>query len=116
MNLEDERPTEITQEIDSPVGGVENQDITENESADATPISSENQEIEPKKYYLEEEDVDHSPVQDSDNLNVLNESNMDTAMPAPSSESEQNDGKVIFFLEDESVEEETEEKEPEMNF
>ena len=115
MNLEDERPTEITQEIDSPVGGVENQVIAENESADATPISSENQEIEPKKYYLEEEDVDHSPVQDSDNLNVLNESNMDTAMPAPSSESEQNDGKVIFFLEDESVEEETEEKEPEMN-
>ena len=115
MNLEDERPTEITQEIDSPVDDIENQDIPENETADATPISSENQEIEPKKYYLEEEDVDHSPVKDADNLNVLNESNMDTAMPTPSSESEQNDGKVIFFLEDESIEEESEEKEPEMN-
>ena len=109
MNLEDERPTEITQEIESPVG--EETDIT----VDKEPKPVEDvDETTTKKYFLEEEEVDHSIAEEKENSQILTESNTDYIAPTPSPELEKNDGKIRFLLEDDEVEDEVSEKEIEL--
>ena len=109
MNLEDERPTEITQEIESPVG--EETNIT----VDKEPKPVENvDETTTKKYFLEEEEVDHSIAEEKENSQILTESNTDYIAPTPSPELEKNDGKIRFLLEDDEVEDEVSEKEIEL--
>ncbi len=109
MNLEDERPTEITQEIESPVG--EETIIT----ADKEPQPVEDvDETTTKKYFLEEEEVDHSIAEEKENSQILTESNTDYVAPIPSPELEKNDGKIRFLLEDDEVEDEVSEKEIEL--
>ncbi len=109
MNLEDERPTEITQEIESPVG--EETNIT----VDKEPKSVEDvDETTTKKYFLEEEEVDHSIAEEKENSQILTESNTDYIAPTPSPELEKNDGKIRFLLEDDDVEDEVSEKEIEL--
>ena len=108
MNLEDERPTEITQEIESPVG--EETNIT----VDKEPKPVEDvDETTTKKYFLEEE-VDHSIAEEKENSQILTESNTDYIAPTPSPELEKNDGKIRFLLEDDEVEDEVSEKEIEL--
>ena len=109
MNLEDERPTEITQEIESPVG--EETNIT----VDKEPKSVEDvDETTTKKYFLEEEEVAHSIAEEKENSQILTESNTDYIAPTPSPELEKNDGKIRFLLEDDEVEDEVSEKEIEL--
>ena len=109
MNLEDERPTEITQEIESPVG--EETIIT----ADKEPQPVEDvDETTTKKYFLEEEEVDHSIAEEKENSQILTESNTDYVAPIPSPELEKNDGKIRFLLEDDEVGDEVSEKEIEL--
>ena len=109
MNLEDERPTEITQEIESPVG--EEPIIT----VDKEPKPVEDvDETTTKKYFLEEEEVDHSISEEKENSQILTESNTDYIAPTPSPELEKNDGKIRFLLEDDDVEDEVSEKEIEL--
>ena len=109
MNLEDERPTEITQEIESPVG--EETIIT----VDKEPQPVEDvDETTTKKYFLEEEEVDHSIAEEKENSQILTESNTDYIAPTPSPELEKNDGKIRFLLEDDEVEDEVSEKEIEL--
>ena len=109
MNLEDERPTEITQEIESPVG--EETNIT----VDKEPKPVEDvDETTTKKYFLEEEEVDHSIPEKKENSQILTESNTDYIAPTPSPELEKNDGKIRFLLEDDDVEDEVSEKEIEL--
>ena len=109
MNLEDERPTEITQEIESPVG--EETIIT----ADKEPQPVEDvDETTTKKYFLEEEEVDHSIAEEKENSQILTESNTDYVAPIPSPELEKNDGKIRFLLEDDELEDEVSEKEIEL--
>ena len=109
MNLEDERPTEITQEIESPVG--EETIIT----ADKEPQPVEDvDETTTKKYFLEEEEVDHSIAEEKENSQILTEINTDYVAPIPSPELEKNDGKIRFLLEDDELEDEVSEKEIEL--
>ena len=109
MNLEDERPTEITQEIESPVG--EETNIT----VDKEPKPVEDvDETTTKKYFLEEEEVDHSIAEEKENSQILTESNTDYIAPTPSPELEKNDGKIRFLLENDEVEDEVSEKEIEL--
>ena len=109
MNLEDERPTEITQEIESPVG--EETIIT----ADKEPQPVEDvDETTTKKYFLEEEEVDHSIAEEKENSQILTESNTDYVAPISSPELEKNDGKIRFLLEDDEVEDEVSENEIEL--
>ena len=109
MNLEDERPTEITQEIESPVG--EETNITVDE--EPKPVEDVD-ETTTKKYFLEEEEVDHSIAEEKENSQILTESNTDYIAPTPSPELEKNDGKIRFLLEDDEVEDEVSEKEIEL--
>ena len=109
MNLDDERPTEITQEIESPVG--EETNITVDE--EPKPVEDVD-ETTTKKYFLEEEEVDHSIAEEKENSQILTESNTDYIAPTPSPELEKNDGKIRFLLEDDDVEDEVSEKEIEL--
>ncbi|MED5301569.1 MAG: cell division protein FtsZ [Bacteroidota bacterium] len=109
MNLEDERPTEITQEIESPVG--EEAIITDDK--EPKPVEDVD-ETTTKKYFLEEEEVDHSIPEKKENSQILTESNTDYITPTPSPELEKNDGKIRFLLEDDDVEDEVSEKEIEL--
>ena len=109
MNLEDERPTEITQEIESPVG--EEAIITDDK--EPNPVEDVD-ETTTKKYFLEEEEVDHSIAEEKENSQILTESNTDYIAPTPSPELEKNDGKIRFLLEDDDVEDEVSEKEIEL--
>ena len=109
MNLEDERPTEITQEIESPVG--EEAIITDDK--EPKPVEDVD-ETTTKKYFLEEEEVDHSIAEEKENSQILTESNTDYIAPTPSPELEKNDGKIRFLLEDDDVEDEVSEKEIEL--
>ena len=109
MNLEDERPTEITQEIESPVG--EEAIITDDK--EPKPVEDVD-ETTTKKYFLEEEEVDHSIAEEKENSQILTESNTDYIAPTPSPELEKNDGKIRFLLEDDEVEDEVSEKEIEL--
>ena len=109
MNLEDERPTEITQEIESPVG--EETIVT----VDKEPQPVEDvDETTTKKYFLEEEEVDHSIAEEKENSQILTEINTDYVAPIPSPELEKNDGKIRFLLEDDELEDEVSEKEIEL--
>ena len=109
MNLEDERPTEITQEIESPVG--EEVIIT----VDNEPKSIEDtDENTTKKYFLEEDEVDHSTAEEKENSQNLTEKTADYVAPNPSPELEKNDGKIRFLLEDDEVEDEVDDKEIEL--
>ena len=109
MNLEDERPTEITQEIESPVG--EEAIIT----VDNEPKSIEDaDENTTKKYFLEEDEVDYSTAEDKENSQILTEKTADNVTPTPSPELEKNDGKIRFLLEDDEVEDEVDDKEIEL--
>tara|TARA_B100000683_G_scaffold76508_1_gene75483 strand:- start:236 stop:1867 length:1632 start_codon:yes stop_codon:yes gene_type:complete len=109
MNLEDERPTEITQEIESPVG--EETIITVDK--EPNPVEDAD-ETTTKKYFLEEEEVDHSIAEEKENSQILTESNTEYVAPIPSPELEKNDGKIRFLLEDDEVEDEVSEKEIEL--
>ena len=109
MNLEDERPTEITQEIESPVG--EEAIITDDK--EPKPVEDVDETIT-KKYFLEEEEVDHSIAEEKENSQILTENNTDYIAPTPSPELEKNDGKIRFLLEDDDVEDEVSEKEIEL--
>ena len=109
MNLEDERPTEITQEIESPVG--EEAIITVDNEEKSIEDLEENMT---KKYFLEEDEVDHSIAEEKENSQILNERNTDYVAPNPSAELEKNDGKIRFLLEDDEVEDEVDDKEMEL--
>mgnify|MGYP006264514569 FL=1 len=109
MNLEDERPTEITQEIESPVG--EEAIITVDNEEKSTEDLEENMT---KKYFLEEDEVDHSIAEEKENSQILTERNTDYVAPNPSAELEKNDGKIRFLLEDDEVEDEVDDKEMEL--
>ena len=109
MNLEDERPTEITQEIESPVG--EEAIITVDNEEKSTEDLEENMT---KKYFLEEDEVDHSIAEEKENSQILTERNTDYVAPTPSAELEKNDGKIRFLLEDDEVEDEVDDKEMEL--
>ena len=109
MNLEDERPTEITQEIESPVG--EEAIITVDNEEKSIEDLDENMT---KKYFLEEDEVDHSIAEEKDNSQILTEINTDYVAPTPSAELEKNDGKIRFLLEDDEVEDEVDDKEMEL--
>ena len=109
MNLEDERPTEITQEIESPVG--EEEIVTvDNELKSAEEV----EDIMTKKYLLEEEEVDQSTLEENENSQVVTETNTDYAAPIPSPEFDKNDGKIRFLLEDDEIVDEVDEKEIEL--
>tara|TARA_B100000609_G_scaffold188278_1_gene174336 strand:- start:1419 stop:3065 length:1647 start_codon:yes stop_codon:yes gene_type:complete len=109
MNLEDERPTEITQEIESPVG--EEAIITVDNEEKSIEDLDENMT---KKYFLEEDEVDHSIAEEKENSQILTERNTDYVAPNPSAELEKNDGKIRFLLEDDEVEDEVDDKEMEL--
>ena len=109
MNLEDERPTEITQEIESPVG--EEAIITVDNEEKSIEDLDENMT---KKYFLEEDEVDHSIAEEKENSQILTEINTDYVAPTPSAELEKNDGKIRFLLEDDEVEDEVDDKEMEL--
>ena len=109
MNLEDERPTEITQEIESPVG----EETIVTVDKESQPVEDVD-ETTTKKYFLEEEEVDHSIAEENENSQILTESNTDYVAPIPSPELEKNDGKIRFLLEDDEVEDEVSEKEIEL--
>ena len=104
MNLEDDRPTIITKQIDSPVKNVEDDlSISNNE------ISPDNetflQDDKVKKYLLEEE-TDQVPIENVDENNEFVNSDIKVQ---PSAELDKNDGKIRFLLEED--EKETEELE-----
>ena len=109
MNLEDERPTEITQEIESPVG--EEAIITVDNGPKSIEDADENTT---KKYFLEEDEVDHSTAEEKENSQNLTEKTADYVAPNPSPELEKNDGKIRFLLEDDEVEDEVDDKEIEL--
>ena len=109
MNLEDERPTEITQEIESPVG--EEAIITVDNGPKSIEDADENTT---KKYFLEEDEVDHSTAEEKENSQNLTEKTADYVAPNPSPELEKNDGKIRFLLEDDEVEDEVYDKEIEL--
>ena len=109
MNLEDERPTEITQEIESPVG--EEAIITVDNGPKSIEDADENTT---KKYFLEEDEVDHSTAEEKENSQILTEKTADYVAPTPSPELEKNDGKIRFLLEDDEVEDEVDDKEIEL--
>ena len=109
MNLEDERPTEITQEVESPVG--EEAIITVDNGPKSIEDADENTT---KKYFLEEDEVDHSTAEEKENSQNLTEKTADYVAPNPSPELEKNDGKIRFLLEDDEVEDEVDDKEIEL--
>ena len=109
MNLEDERPTEITQEVESPVEEEEIVSVN-NELKSAEEV----EDIMTKKYLLEEEEVDLSTTEENENSQVVTETNIDYAAPIPSPDLDKNDGKIRFLLEDDEIMDEVDEKEIEL--
>jgi len=105
MNLEDDRPTIITQEIDSPVEeNLSTEEIINDDISNTSIPVMENkieEEAEIKRFVLEEEDVDHVMDHVSDEIveQTVNETN-----PMPSPDMEKNDGKIRFMLEEDSDE------------
>ena len=109
MNLEDERPTEITQEVESPVEEEEIVSVN-NELKSAEEV----EDIMTKKYLLEEEEVDQSTMEKNENSQVVTETNTDYTAPIPSPDLDKNDGKIRFLLEDDEIVDEVDEKEIEL--
>ena len=109
MNLEDERPTEITQEVGSQVEGEVNISVNNK----LKPVE-EVDDIITKKYLLEDEEINQSTSEKNENSQVVTETNKDYATPIPSPELKQDDGKIRFLLEDDELEDEVDEKEIEL--
>ena len=109
MNLEDERPTEITQEVGSQVEGEVNISVNNK----LKPVE-EVDDIITKKYLLEDEEINQSTSEKNENSQVVTETNKDYATPIPSPELKQDDGKIRFLLEDDEIEDEVDEKEIEL--
>ena len=104
MNLEDDRPTIITKQIDSPVKNVEDDlSISKNEISPDDETFLQDDKV--KKYLLEEE-TDKVPIENVDENNEFVNSDIKVQ---PSAELEKNDGKIRFLLEED--EKETEELE-----
>ena len=104
MNLEDDRPTIITKQIDSPVKNVEDDlSISKNEISPDDETFLQDDKV--KKYLLEEE-TDQVPIENVDENNEFVNSDIKVQ---PSAELEKNDGKIRFLLEED--EKETEELE-----
>ena len=104
MNLEDDRPTIITKQIDSPVKNVEDDlSISNNEISPDDETFLQDDKV--KKYLLEEE-TDKVPIENVDENNEFVNSDIKVQ---PSAELEKNDGKIRFLLEED--EKETEELE-----
>ena len=104
MNLEDDRPTIITKQIDSPVKNVEDDlSISKNEISPDDETFLQDDKV--KKYLLEEE-TDQLPIENVDENNEFVNSDIKVQ---PSAELEKNDGKIRFLLEED--EKETEELE-----
>ena len=104
MNLEDDRPTIITKQIDSPVKNVEDDlSISNNEISPDDETFLQDDKV--KKYLLEEE-KDQVPIENVDENNEFVNSDIKVQ---PSAELEKNDGKIRFLLEED--EKETEELE-----
>ena len=104
MNLEDDRPTIITKQIDSPVKNVEDDlSISNNEISPDDETFLQDDKV--KKYLLEEE-TDQLPIENVDENNEFVNSDIKVQ---PSAELEKNDGKIRFLLEED--EKETEELE-----
>ena len=108
MNLEDERPTEITQEVESPV---EEEIVSVNNELKS---AEEVEDIMTKKYLLEEEEVDQSTMEENENSQVVTVTNTDYDAPIPSPDLDKNDGKIRFLLEDDEIVDEVDEKEIEL--
>ena len=109
MNLEDERPTEITQEVGSQVEGEVNISVNNK----LKPVE-EVDDIITKKYLLEDEEINQSTSEKNENSQVVTETNKNYATPIPSPELKQDDGKIRFLLEDDEIEDEVDEKEIEL--
>ena len=104
MNLEDDRPTIITKQIDSPVNNEEDDlSISRNEISPDDETFLQDDKV--KKYLLEEE-TDKVPIENVDENNEFVNSDIKVQ---PSAELEKNDGKIRFLLEED--EKETEELE-----
>ncbi len=99
MNLEDDRPTIITKQIDSPVKDVEDDlSISENEISHDDETFLQDDTV--KKYVLEEE-TDQVPIENVDENNEFVTSDIKVQ---PSAELEKNDGKIRFLLEEDEKE------------
>ena len=99
MNLEDDRPTIITKQIDSPVKDVEDDlSISENEISHDDETFLQDDTV--KKYVLEEE-TDQVPIENVDENNEFVNSDIKVQ---PSAELEKNDGKIRFLLEEDEKE------------
>ena len=99
MNLEDDRPTIITKQIDSPVKDVEDDlSISENEISHDDQTFLQDDTV--KKYVLEEE-TDQVPIENVDENNEFVTSDIKVQ---PSAELEKNDGKIRFLLEEDEKE------------
>ena len=99
MNLEDDRPTIITKQIDSPVKDVEDDlSISENEISHDDETFLQDDTF--KKYVLEEE-TDQVPIENVDENNEFVTSDIKVQ---PSAELEKNDGKIRFLLEEDEKE------------
>ena len=99
MNLEDDRPTIITKQIDSPVKDVEDDlSISENEISHDDQTFLQDDTV--KKYVLEEE-TDQVPIENVDENNEFVNSDIKVQ---PSAELEKNDGKIRFLLEEDQKE------------
>jgi cell division protein FtsZ len=99
MNLEDDRPTIITKQIDSPVKDVED-DLSISENEISHDDESFLQDDTFKKYVLEEE-TDQVPIENVDENNEFVNSDIKVQ---PSAELEKNDGKIRFLLEEDEKE------------
>jgi cell division protein FtsZ len=96
MNLEDDRPTIITKQIDSPIKDVNEEAI--NSDFDINHDNETNTEDGPVKKYILDEEINQLPIEKMEENNEL--VNLDINMH-PSAEIEKNDGKIRFLLEEE---------------
>ena len=103
MDLSEDRPTIITQEIDSPINTAEEVETNATSFTEEVKVDETSNQDVVKRFVLEEEEVDH--VSD-----IVNEEKGDYAPVEntiqPSKELDKNDGKIRFVLEEDSEEEE----------
>jgi len=103
MDLSEDRPTIITQEIDSPINTNEEVEANTTSLVEEVKVDETTNQDVVKRFVLEEEEVDH--VSD-----IVNEEKVDYAPVEntiqPSKELDKNDGKIRFVLEEDTEEEE----------
>jgi len=103
MDLSEDRPTIITQEIDSPINTAEEVEPIATSFVEEVKLDETTNQDVVKRFVLEEEEVDH--VSD-----IVNEEKVDYAPVEntiqPSKELDKNDGKIRFVLEEDTEEEE----------